>query len=48
LKLRMDAHAQYEIQQYGKAMAHLIKPYVPLAYEAFEDYRLSAGIPAEK
>lgn len=38
LKLRLDSHAQHEIQVYGQAMAELMKPYVPLAWEAFEDY----------
>lgn len=42
LSLRMDSHAQYEIQELSKAMARLIKPYVPLAYEAFEDYMVNA------
>lgn len=41
LSLRLDSHAQYEIQVYAEAMAELIKPIVPLAYEAFEDYRLN-------
>ena len=40
LRLRIDAHAQYEIRVYAQAMADLVKPYVPLAYEAFEDYIL--------
>ncbi|HWB19301.1 MAG TPA: FAD-dependent thymidylate synthase [Phycisphaerales bacterium] len=42
LALRMDAHAQQEIQDYARAMYALIKPIVPLACEAFEDYRLNA------
>lgn len=42
LQLRMDSHAQWEIQQYANAMYELIKPIVPLACEAFEDYRLGA------
>lgn len=40
LKLRMDSHAQYEIQEFAKAMYKLIKPIVPIACEAFEDYIL--------
>jgi thymidylate synthase (FAD) len=36
----MDSHAQWEIQQYANAMYELIKPIVPLACEAFEDYVL--------
>jgi thymidylate synthase (FAD) len=42
LSLRMDPHAQIEIQDYAKAMYELIKPIVPTACEAFEDYRLNA------
>jgi thymidylate synthase (FAD) len=40
LSLRMDAHAQQEIRDYANAMYALIKPIVPIACEAFEDYRL--------
>lgn len=42
LRLRLDAHAQYEIRVYAEAMAELIKPIVPLAWEAFEDFQLHA------
>jgi thymidylate synthase (FAD) len=40
LSLRMDAHAQIEIQDYARAMYELIKPIVPVAAEAFIDYDL--------
>lgn len=40
LKLRMDAHAQAEIRVFAQAIYQLIKPLVPLATEAFEDYEL--------
>jgi thymidylate synthase (FAD) len=40
--LRMDSHAQLEIRQYANAMYELIKPIVPVACEAFEDYVLQA------
>ncbi len=40
LKLRMDAHAQYEIRVFAEAMAGLVKEIVPLAWRAFEDYSL--------
>lgn len=43
ISLRMDSHAQYEIQAVGTAMADLIKPYVPMAFEAFEDYVLDSA-----
>lgn len=42
LSLRMDPHAQQEIRDYANAMYALIKPIVPMACEAFEDYRLNA------
>jgi len=42
LKLRMDEHAQWEIRQYANAIYEIIKPIVPLAVEAWEDYILNA------
>lgn len=42
LQLRMDPHAQYEIRVYAHAIADIVKKIVPLAWEAFEDYRLNA------
>lgn len=38
LRLRMDWHAQYEIRVYAEKIAELIKPIVPLTYQAFQDY----------
>ena len=40
LRLRADAHAQYEIRAYADVMCEIVKDWVPAAYEAFEDYRL--------
>jgi thymidylate synthase (FAD) len=40
LRLRADAHAQYEIRVYAEAIAACVRDWVPLAYAAFEDYRL--------
>ena len=40
LALRADDHAQYEIRVYADAMLDLVKKWVPLTYEAFEDYRI--------
>jgi thymidylate synthase (FAD) len=40
LSLRMDEHAQQEIREYAEAMFALIKPIVPIAAEAFEQYVL--------
>jgi len=42
LKLRMDKHAQWEIRQYANALFELIKPIVPEACQAFEDYILNS------
>ena len=48
LTLRVDDHAQWEIQEYGRVMAGMLARVAPLAYEAWLDYdvlgtRLSAG-----
>jgi thymidylate synthase (FAD) len=40
--LRMDAHAQWEIQEFAKAMYGLVKPLYPSICEAFEDYKQQA------
>ena len=40
LSLRMDDHAQYEIKVYADKMAEITKAVAPIAYQAFEDYRL--------
>lgn len=42
LHLRLDAHAQYEIRVFAEAMAAITKELFPIAYEAFEDYRLNS------
>ncbi|MDQ7014258.1 MAG: FAD-dependent thymidylate synthase [Planctomycetota bacterium] len=38
LSLRMDSHAQEEIQAYARAMHDLIEPIVPITMEAWRDY----------
>ena len=48
IRLRMDDHAQEEIRDYATAMYNMVKTRLPIACEAFEDYRfnsvtLSAG-----
>ena len=48
LRLRVDAHAQWEIQAYGRVMAGMLERVAPLSYEAWIDYevmgaRVSAG-----
>jgi thymidylate synthase (FAD) len=42
LRLRMDSHAQKEIQEYGKAMHDLVEPLVPITMKAFMDFRVDA------
>ena len=40
LRLRADAHAQYEIRVYADCIARMVAAWVPLAFRAFEDYRM--------
>lgn len=43
LQLRMDQHAQSEIRQYATLIGEqIVARWVPLAWEAFKDYRLNA------
>ena len=42
LRLRADAHAQYEIRVYAEALCEIVRDWVPAAYAAFEDYRLGS------
>jgi len=43
LRLRADAHAQYEIRAYAEAISDVVKDWVPIAYAAFEDYRMGGA-----
>ena len=43
LKLRMDSHAQWEIQEYARAIAQIVKAVCPLAYESFERHILNGA-----
>ena len=43
LRLRGDAHAQYEIRVYAEAICKLMAAWVPATWQAFEDYRLNAA-----
>jgi len=43
LRLRADAHAQYEIRVYADAICSVVADWVPFAYAAFEDYRLGGA-----
>jgi thymidylate synthase (FAD) len=38
LTLRVDGHAQWEIQEFGRVMAGMLKRVAPLSYEAWIDY----------
>ena len=40
--MRADAHAQYEIRAYAEAMLRTVEAWVPVACQAFRDYRLGA------
>ena len=42
LHLRMDSHAQKEIQDYARAIYDLIEPLVPITMRAFKDFRVDA------
>ena len=42
LQLRMDSHAQKEIQEYAKAIYDLIEPLVPITMKAFTDFRVNS------
>ena len=42
LRLRLDAHAQFEIRAYAEVMAQLARAVAPMAYEAFEEHLLYA------
>ena len=40
LTLRVDPHSQWEIQQFGRVMAGMLKRVAPLSYEAWIDYQV--------
>ncbi|MBV6458030.1 MAG: Thymidylate synthase ThyX [Fimbriimonadaceae bacterium] len=42
LRLRLDAHAQYEIRVYAEAMATCVRAVAPIAFEAFEEHVMGA------
>lgn len=42
IHLRTDSHAQHEIQVYAQAIGEIVKSWVPLTWEAYEDYRLNS------
>jgi thymidylate synthase (FAD) len=44
LSLRADPHAQYEIRAYAETMLGTLARWVPMAYEAFLEYRMNAAL----
>jgi len=42
LTLRVDPRAQWEIREYGRVLAAMVRRVAPLSYEAWVDYDLSA------
>jgi thymidylate synthase (FAD) len=42
LSLRADPHAQYEIRAYADVILNMVEAWVPVACQAFRDYRLGA------
>ncbi|MFQ5890850.1 MAG: FAD-dependent thymidylate synthase [Gemmatimonadota bacterium] len=41
LTLRVDPHAQWEIREYGRVIAGILKRVAPLSYEAWLDYEVA-------
>jgi thymidylate synthase (FAD) len=48
LSLRADSHAQYEIRVYADAMMDVLRKWMPLAADAFEQYRMGGTHLSEK
>ncbi len=48
LRLRADSHAQYEIRVYADEICKLVADWVPLAFSAFEDYRVGGATLSSK
>ncbi len=40
LSLRLDSHAQHEIRVFAEAIGQIVADWVPVAWEAFQDYRV--------
>jgi thymidylate synthase (FAD) len=43
LRLRMDPHAQKEIRDYANRVAECVKAVAPIAWEAFDEYKLQGA-----
>ena len=48
LHLRAHPHAQYEIREYATAMLKMVKDWVPITYEAFEEYCMHSASVSKK
>ena len=48
MRLRADAHAQYEIRAYAEALFDVLERWMPLTYAAFLDYRFGGAQLSEK
>ncbi len=48
LRLRADAHAQYEIRVYAEEICKVVADWVPAAYSAFDDYRMGGATLSSK
>ncbi|MDR0807841.1 MAG: FAD-dependent thymidylate synthase [Gemmobacter sp.] len=48
LRLRADPHAQYEIRVYAETIARMVADWVPVAFAAFEDYRMGGATLSSK
>jgi len=48
LRLRADAHAQYEIRVYADEISKIVADWVPFAFSAFEDYRMGGATLSSK
>jgi thymidylate synthase (FAD) len=48
LRLRADAHAQYEIREYAEAILKVVQKWVPATYEAFMNYRMNSASISEQ
>lgn len=42
LRQRLDRHAQYEIREYARVIAEIVKKIAPIAWDAFEEHLLCA------
>jgi thymidylate synthase (FAD) len=42
LSLRADPHAQFEIRAYAEVILEIFRSWMPISYQAFQDYRLGS------